>query len=186
MVFVGDGEVEGFHGVPGDGVGGEGEHSTVEGGRSAQVVENDGAVGGGGGEDGGFGLVEGDGGDGFDRRWPAEGLGRSCGGPRDVVDGYGAAGGSEGRERAVVRDASKCGLSEPGCCWSASGWCVVWIEELYCPVTPAREESLVSCPTHPFYDVFVCSTVPYLFLTGEVPDFDHAVTAAAGEVFKAI
>ena len=81
MVFVSDGEVEGFHGVPGDGVGGESEHGAVEGGGSAQVVENDGAVGGGGGENGGFGLVEGDSGDSFDRRRPAEGLGRGCGGP---------------------------------------------------------------------------------------------------------
>ena len=85
-----------------------------------------------------------------------------------------------------MRDASKCGLSEPSCCWSTSGWCVVWIEELYCPITPACEESLVSCPAHPFYDVFVCLTVPYLLLTGEIPDFDYAVTAAAGEMFKAI
>jgi len=76
VVFVCDSEVEGFHGVPGDLVGGEGEHGFVEGRRGAEVVEDDCAVEGCGGENGGFGLVEGDGGDCVGGGWPAEGLGR--------------------------------------------------------------------------------------------------------------
>lgn len=80
VVFVGDGEVEGFHGVPGDGVGGQGEDGFREGGLGPKVVEDEGAVGGGGGEEGGFGLVEGDGGDGVGGGRPVESLQRRGGG----------------------------------------------------------------------------------------------------------
>jgi len=77
MVFVGDGEVEGLHRVPGDFVGGQGEDSFVEGRGGAKVVEDDCAIEGCGGEDGGFGLIEGDRGNGVGGGWPAEGLGGS-------------------------------------------------------------------------------------------------------------
>lgn len=115
VVFVGDSEVEGFHGVPGDGVGGEGEDGFGEGGLGAQVVEDEGAVGGGGGEEGGFGLVEGDGGNGVGGGGPVEGLQGRGGGAGQVVDGDDAGGGGEVREGAVVREGSVgCG-AEVGC-----------------------------------------------------------------------
>ena len=87
VVFVCGGEVEGFHGVPGEFVGGEGEGLFREGGGGAKIVEDDGAVGGGGGEDGGFGLVEGESGDCVGRGGPVKGLEGGGGGAVEVVDG---------------------------------------------------------------------------------------------------
>ena len=45
MVFGGGGEIESFHWVPGDFVGGEAEGGFGNGGRGAEVVEGDRAVG---------------------------------------------------------------------------------------------------------------------------------------------
>lgn len=58
VVFARGGEVEGFHGVPADFVGGEGEGGAAQGGGGAEVVEGQRAVGCCGREDGGFGWVE--------------------------------------------------------------------------------------------------------------------------------
>ena len=70
MVFRRSGEVEGFHGVPGDGVASESEDCAGKRRRGAQIVEDEGAVDGAGGEDGGFGLVEADRGDGVGSSGP--------------------------------------------------------------------------------------------------------------------
>lgn len=103
VVFGRGGEVEGFHWVPGDFVGREGEGGAGEGGGGAQVVEDEGAVGGGGSEDGGFGGVEGEGGDGVGLGGPVEGLQRGGGGAVEVVDGDDAGGCGDGGFAAVVR-----------------------------------------------------------------------------------
>lgn len=58
VVFVCNSKVEGFHWVPGKGVGSKGEGSFEEGGGGAQVVKDEGAVRGTGGEDGGFSLIK--------------------------------------------------------------------------------------------------------------------------------
>lgn len=105
VVFARGGEVEGFHWVPGDLVGGEGEGGFGEGGGGAEVVEDQGAVGGCGGEDGGFGLVESKGGDCVGLGGPVKGLQRGGGGSVEVVDGDYAGGSGEGGLRAVVREA---------------------------------------------------------------------------------
>lgn len=86
VVFVCDGEIKSFHGVPGDCVAGEGQDALVQGRRGAHVVEDEGAVGGGRGEDGGFGLVELAGGDCVDAVGPLQRLQRRRVWPVEVVD----------------------------------------------------------------------------------------------------
>ncbi len=58
VVFARGGEVEGFHGVPADFVGGEREGGAAQGRGGAEVVEGQRPVGCCGGEDGGFSWVE--------------------------------------------------------------------------------------------------------------------------------
>jgi hypothetical protein len=44
MIFVCNGEVEGFHGIPADGVRGHGHYGSVERGVCAEVVKHERAV----------------------------------------------------------------------------------------------------------------------------------------------
>ena len=81
----------------------------------AQIIEDEGAVSGSGGEEGGFGLVEGDCGDGVGGGGPVEGLEWGGGGAREVVDGDDAGGGGEVWGGAVVREGGVGRGAEVGC-----------------------------------------------------------------------
>lgn len=96
------GEVEGLHGVPRDAVAGELQRRLGHGRRGAEVVDDDGAVVGARGEHRRLDVVEGDVGDGVDRRGPVEDFGRRRV-SLEIVDGDDARRSRKGVSGAVMR-----------------------------------------------------------------------------------
>lgn len=186
VVFVCDGEVEGFHGVPAYGIGGEGEDGAVQGRGCAEVVEDEAAVGCCGGEDAGFSLIEREGGDGVDAGRPGEGLDRSRGGSSDVVEGNLRGGDGKDGLGPMPRYAAVGILAEPAGDRGAVGGCVVGIEEFDGFIATAGEELSVLRPADAFDEVVVSFRLPDFVLTGEIPDFDYAISAGACKSVKGL
>ena len=139
----------------------------MEGGGCAEIVEDEAAVCACRGEDAGFGLVEGDGGDSIDAGGPVEGLGGVGRGAVQIVEADGGGGrGGEGGFVSVPRYAREGVCAEPGRGGAAVRRSVVRIVELDRLVTTAGEQCLIFRPAHPLHQIPMRLRLPNFIPTG--------------------
>lgn len=81
----------------------------------------------------------------------------------------------------MARDGRKSEISQPSSQRRAFRRRIVRVKELDRPVRTARKQLLVLRPTHALDNIRMCLTLPYLLLTGQIPNLHNTITTSTRE-----